>query len=61
MKMARAESEMSLGLNRSESINDHLSELGEFCQTGQIIGKALTYSIGFASLLYLIYIVKSRN
>ena len=35
--MKRTDSEYSLGLNKSESVEKNLNELGSLCQSGQII------------------------
>jgi hypothetical protein len=39
-------SDFSIGLNRSLSFGKHLSELGEFCSSGQIALKIIRFTIG---------------
>jgi hypothetical protein len=47
----RSESEFSLGLNRSTSIDVHLSEFGELCQSGKAVVWSLTGSAILCSLV----------
>lgn len=41
--MPRNESEYSLGLNKSESVDRMLNEMGELCQSGQVAVMAAKY------------------
>ncbi len=55
----RVESEFSLGLNRSESINEHLMEYGELCAGGQIAVSILKYTATLvASSAVLFYYIR---
>lgn len=55
----RVESEFSLGLNRSDSINEHLMEYGELCAGGQIAISILKYTATLvASSAVLFYYIR---
>eukprot|EP01039_Chlorochromonas_danica_P002348 gene2348-2570_t len=54
LALPRSDSEFSLGLNKSESVDRMLSELGEFCQAGQVVLQALRVaSVGVAVVFLL--------
>ena len=52
-KMPRNDSEFSLGLDQHESISNALNELGEMCQEGKIVFKAL----GAISLVGILWVL----
>lgn len=54
LALPRSDSEFSLGLNKSESVDRMLSELGELCQAGQVVLQALRVaSVGVAVVFLL--------
>ncbi len=60
-RLTRNESEMSLGLNRTNSFVNHVMELGEFCPSGQVfIGIARYTFIATAATAILYYQLTSE-
>ncbi len=55
-KIARCESEFSLGLSRNLSINRELSEFGKFCDSGEMLITVSSY--GFRALVGSIILYK---
>lgn len=51
-KIPRCESEFSLGLGRSKSIDRELSQFGELCYSGQIFLLALRITLGVVVGVY---------
>ena len=49
----RIDSDMSLGLNRSESVNELLTELGEFCTTGKVLFGTTKLVVTTGVIVYL--------